>query len=175
MEGEENKEETGRKITAFTEEYLSFNNNETKLGKDLNDMLEKINSLKETSPSSEFLKGQLCLELYDIYKKNEKKTDLYPTQSQGHRPKRRCGRILESTNESFLESTKGEDFEIKVKNKEGKEITFASKSHSLAYLGDIAVRDFYEHNNKTAWDKSLEYYKEAIEAEPDDGKNTNWK
>ena len=155
LEGEENKEETGRKITALAEEYLSFNNNETKLGKDLNDMLEKINSLKETSPSSEFLKGQLCLELHEIYKKEKNVlADVF----------------LNQANESFLESAGGEDFEIIVRNKEGKEMTFASKSHALAYLGDIAAKDFYEHNNKADWNKNIEYYKEAIGAEPDEGK-----
>ena len=77
LEGEENKEETGRKITALAEEYLSFNNNEIKLEKDLNDMLEKINYLDRTSQSSEFLKGQLCLELYDIYKNSDKKEKMF--------------------------------------------------------------------------------------------------
>ena len=72
-------------MAALAEEYLSFNNNETKLENGLNDMLEKINDLKETSPSSEFLKGQLCLELYDIYKNSDKKIGLAPTQSQGAR------------------------------------------------------------------------------------------
>ena len=61
LESEENKEDLERKVTALAEEYLSFNNNETKLENDLNDMLEKINSMDKTSPSSEFLKGQLCL------------------------------------------------------------------------------------------------------------------
>ena len=62
------KKKREEKITALAEEYLSFNNNETKLENDLNDMLGKIKFLEKTSPSSEFLKGQLCLELYDIYK-----------------------------------------------------------------------------------------------------------
>ena len=159
LEGEENKEDLERKVTALAEEYLSFNNNEIKLEKDLNDMLEKINSLDRTSPSSEFLKGQLCLELYDIYKNSDKKEKNVLADV-----------FLEQTQESFLESAKGEDFEIMVKNERGEEITFASKSHALAYLGDIAVRDFYEHNNKTDWNKNIEYYKEAIGAEPDEGK-----
>src|SRR3990167_10763972 len=73
LEREENKKEPESKMTALAEEYLSFNNNETRLEKDLNDMLEKVNSLEEMSPSSEFLKGQLCLELYDIYKNSDKK------------------------------------------------------------------------------------------------------
>ena len=79
-------------------------------------------------------------------------------------------RFLEQANENFSNSAGGEDFEIKVKNKEGKEMTFASKSHALAYLGDIAAKDFYENGNKADWNKNIEYYKEAIEAEPDDGK-----
>lgn len=159
LEKEENKEESENKIVALAEEYLSFNNNETKLEKDLSDMLEKINSLEKTSPSSEFLKGQLCLELYEIYKNSDEKEKNVLADV-----------FLNQANENFLESAKGEDFEIMVKNKEGKEITFASKSHALAYLGDIAVKDFYEQNNKADWDKSLGYYKEAIEAETDDGK-----
>ena len=52
-------------------------------------------------------------------------------------------------------------------------MTFASKSHALAYLGDIAAKDFYENNNKADWNKNIEYYKESIEAEIDDGKNMN--
>ena len=77
LEREEEAEKTERKVTALAEEYLSFNNNETKLEKDLNDMLEKINSLDRTTPSSEFLKGQLCLELYDIYNNNPKENEKY--------------------------------------------------------------------------------------------------
>ena len=73
------QKKTERKVTALAEEYLSFNNNETKLEKDLNDMLEKINSLDRTTPSSEFLKGQLCLELYDIYNNNPKENEKYLT------------------------------------------------------------------------------------------------
>lgn len=159
LESEENGEELEKKIVALAEEYLSFNNNETKLENDLNDMLEKINSLEKTSPASEFLKGQLCLELYDIYKNSDKREKNVLADV-----------FLEQANENFSSSAKGEDFEIKVKSKEGKEITFASKSHTLAYLGDIAVKDFYEQNNKADWNKGLVYYKEAIEAEPDDGK-----
>ena len=108
MEGEENKEDLERKVTALAEEYLSFNNNEIKLEKDLNDMLEKINYLDRTSQSSEFLKGQLCLELYDIYKNSDKKKKCFG------------GCFLEQTQESFLESAKGEDFEIMVKNERGR-------------------------------------------------------
>ena len=78
--------------------------------------------------------------------------------------------FLNQANESFLESAEGEDFEIIVKNEKGKELVFASKSHALAYLGDIAAKDFYEHNNKADWNKNIEYYKESIEAEIDDGK-----
>lgn len=159
LEREENGEKLEKKVAALAEEYLSFNNNETRLEKGLSDMLEKINSLEKTSPSSEFLKGQLCLELYDIYKNNPQKNE-----------KCLADVFLNKANESFLESAKGEDFEIMVENKDGKEITFASKSHTLAYLGDIAAKDFYESGNKTDWEKNLEYYKEAIEAEPDDGK-----
>lgn len=159
LETEENGEKLEKKVAALAEEYLSFNNNETKLENDLSDMLEKINSLEETSSSSEFLKGQLCLELYDICKNSDKKEKNVLADV-----------FLEQANENFLESTKGEDFEIMVRNKEGKEITFASKSHSLAYLGDIALKDFYESGNKTDWEKNLEYYKEATEEEPDEGK-----
>ena len=159
LESEENKEDLERKVTALAEEYLSFNNNETKLENDLNDMLEKINSLDKTSPSSEFLKGQLCLELYDIYKNSDKKEKRESAEE-----------FLEQANENFSNSAEGEDFEIKARNKEGKEMTFASKSHALAYLGDIAAKDFYEHNNKADWNKNIEYYKEAIGAEPDEGK-----
>ena len=159
LEREENKKEPKIKMTALAEEYLSFNNNEIRLEKDLNDMLEKVNSLEETSPSSEFLKGQLCLELYDIYKNSDKKekNDL-------------ADDFLEQANESFLESVNGEDFEIAVKNKEGEKMIFAGKSHALAYLGDITAKDFYENGNGADWNKSLEYYKKAIEAEPDEGK-----
>ena len=78
LEREENKKEPEIKMTALAEEYLSFNNNGIRLEKDLNDMLEKVNSLEETSPSSEFLKGQLCLELYDIYKNSDKKEKRHP-------------------------------------------------------------------------------------------------
>ena len=159
LEREENNGEMERKTTALAEEYLSFNNNETRLEKDLNDMLEKVNSMEETSPSSEFLKGQLCLELYDIYKNSDKKekNDLADV-------------FLNQANESFLESVNDDDFEIAVKNKEGEEMTFAGKSHALAYLGDITAKDFYENGNGADWNKSLEYYKKAIEAEPDEGK-----
>jgi len=159
LEREENKKEPEIKMTALAEEYLSFNNNETRLEKDLNDMLEKVNSMEETSPSSEFLKGQLCLELYDIYENSDKKekNDLADV-------------FLNQANESFLESVNGEDFEIAVKNKEGEKMIFAGKSHALAYLGDITAKDFYENGNKADWNKSLEYYKKAIEAEPDEGK-----
>jgi len=159
LEREENKKEPEIKMTALAEEYLSFNNNETRLEKDLNDMLEKVNYLEETSPSSEFLKGQLCLELYDIYKNSDKKekNDL-------------ADDFLEQASESFLESVSDEDFEIAVKNKEGEKMIFASKSHALAYLGDITAKDFYENDNGADWNKSLEYYKKAIEAEPDEGK-----
>jgi len=159
LEREENNGEMERKTTALAEEYLSFNNNETRLEKDLNDMLEKVNSKEETSPSSEFLKGQLCLELYDIYKNSDKKekNDLADV-------------FLNQANESFLESVNDDDFEIAVKNKEGEEMTFAGKSHALAYLGDITAKDFYENGNGADWNKSLEYYKKAIEAEPDEGK-----
>lgn len=159
LETKESKNSLERKITALAEEYLSFNNNETKLKNDLSDMLEKINYLEETSPSSDFLKGQLCLELYDIYK-----------NSPEEEKKGSAEDFLEQANENFSNSAKGDDFEIIIKNKEGEEITFASKSHALAYLGDIAVKDFYEQKNKADWDKSLEYYKGAIETEPDEGK-----
>ncbi|KKT21552.1 MAG: hypothetical protein UW04_C0001G0008 [Parcubacteria group bacterium GW2011_GWB1_43_8] len=159
LEREEGAEKTEKKMAALAEEYLSFNNNETRLEKDLNDMLEKVNSLEETSPPSDFLKGQLCLELYDIYKNSDKKEKSILAND-----------FLEQANESFLESINGDDFEITVKNKEGKEIIFASKSHALAYLGDITAKDFYENGNGADWNKSLEYYKKAIEAEPDEGK-----
>lgn len=49
-------------------------------------------------------------------------------------------------------------------------MSFANKSHSLAYLGDIVVKDFYESDNLVDWGKSLEYYQKAIEAELDEGK-----
>ena len=159
LEREENNGEMERKTTALAEEYLSFNNNETRLEKDLNDMLEKVNSMEETSPSSEFLKGQLCLELYDIYKNSDKKEKNVLADV-----------FLNQANESFLESVNGEDFEIAVKNKGGEKMTFAGKSHALAYLGDITAKDFYENGNGADWNKSLEYYKKAIEAEPDEGK-----
>ena len=159
LESEENKEDLERKVTALAEEYLSFNNNETKLENDLNDMLEKINSMDKTSPSSEFLKGQLCLELYDICKNSDKKEKNILADD-----------FLNQANESFLESAGGKDFEIIVKNEKGKELVFASKPHALAYLGDIAAKDFYENGSKADWEKSLERYQEAIGAEPDDGK-----
>ena len=159
LEKEENSDKTEKKIAALAEEYLSFNNNETTLENDLEDMLEKINSLEKTSPSSEFLKGRMCLELYDIYKNSDKKEKNILADV-----------FLNQANESFLESAEGEDFEIIVKNEKGKELVFASKSHALAYLGDIAAKDFYEHNNKADWNKNIEYYKESIEAEIDDGK-----
>lgn len=159
LEREEDDEGAEKKVAALAEEYLSFNNNETKLEKDLSDMLKKINSLEETSPSSEFLKGQVCLELYDIYKNSDEKEKNDLAED-----------FLEQANENFSNSANGDDFEIIIKNKEGREITFASKSHALAYLGDIAVKDFYEQKNKADWNKSLGYYNEAVEAEPDDGK-----
>ena len=159
LEREENKKEPESKMTALAEEYLSFNNNETRLEKDLNDMLEKVNSLEEMSPSSEFLKGQLCLELYDIYKNSDKKEKTVLADV-----------FLNQANDSFLESVSGEDFEIAVKNKEGEKMIFAGKSHALAYLGDITAKDFYENGDRADWNKSLEYYKKAIEAEPDEGK-----
>src|SRR3989344_7348849 len=159
LEREEVKEKTEKKIIALAEEYLSFSNNETRLERDLSDMLEKVNLLEKTSASSEFLKGQLCLELYDIYKNSDKKEKTVLADD-----------FLEQANESFLESVNGEDFEIAVKNKEGEKMIFASKSHALAYLGDITAKDFYENGNKADWNKSLEYYKKAIEAEPDEGK-----
>ena len=81
--------------------------------------------------------------------------------------------FLEQANKSFLESVGDEDFEIIVKNEKGKEVTFASKSHALAYLGDIAAKDFYENGNKADWNNSLEYYQEAVRTEPDEGKNMN--
>lgn len=159
LESEKNGEELEKKVVALAEKYLSFNNHERELEKDLSGILEKINSLEMKSPSLEFLKGQVCLELYDIYKNSEKKEKRESAE-----------KFLEQANESFLNSAEGEDFEIKVKNKEEKEITFASQSHSLAYLGDIAARDFYESNNLADWKKSLKYYQNAVEAEPDDGK-----
>ena len=159
LEREEAKEKTGKKIIALAEEYLSFNNNETRLERDLSDMLEKVNLLEKTSASSEFLKGQLCLELYDIYKNSDKKEKTVLADD-----------FLEQANESFLESVNGEDFEIAVKNKEGEKMIFASKSHALAYLGDIMAKDFYENGNRADWNKSLGYYKKSIEAEPDEGK-----
>lgn len=159
LEKEENREDLENKATALAEKYLSFNNHERELENDLNGALGKINSLKARSSSLEFLKGQLCLELYDIYKNSAKKNKTEEAE-----------KILEQANESFLNSVEGKDFKIMVKNKEGEEIIFASKSHSLAYLGDIAARDFYENDNKTDWNKSLEYYQEAIETEPDEGK-----
>ena len=159
LEREENKKEPEIKMTALAEEYLSFNNNGIRLEKDLNDMLEKVNSIEETSPSSEFLKGQLCLELYDIYKNSDKKEKSVLADV-----------FLNQANESFLESVNGENFEIAVKNKEGEKMIFASKSHALAYLGDITAKDFYENGNGADWNKSLEYYKKAAEAEPDEGK-----
>ena len=159
LEREENKKEPEIKMTALAEEYLSFNNNEIGLEKDLSDMLEKINSLEKISAPSEFLKGQVCLELYDIYKNNPKNNEEYLADI-----------FLNQASESFLESVNGEDFEIAVKNKEGEKIIFASKSHALAYLGDITAKDFYENGNKADWNKSLEYYKKAVEAEPDEGK-----
>ena len=137
LEREEEAEKTERKVTALAEEYLSFNNNETKLEKDLNDMLEKINSLDRTTPSSEFLKGQLCLELYDIYNNNPKENEKYLADV-----------FLNQAQESFLESAKGEDFEIKLKNKDGKDRIFGNKSQALAYLGDVASIDFKNHNTK---------------------------
>ncbi len=158
-EREENNEETEKKTTALAEEYLSLNNNPTKLERDLSDILEKINSLEKTSPSSEFLKGQLLLELYDIYKNSDKKEEEVLADV-----------FLSQANESFLESAKGKDFETIVKNEKGKDVTFASKSHAFAYLGDIAAKDFYESGNMADWDKSLKYYQEAIRAEPDEGK-----
>ncbi|KKT18512.1 MAG: hypothetical protein UW04_C0065G0001, partial [Parcubacteria group bacterium GW2011_GWB1_43_8] len=152
----ENKKEPEIKMTALAEEYLSFNNNEIRLEKDLNDMLEKVNSLEETSPSSEFLKGQLCLELYDIYKNSDKKekNDL-------------ADDFLEQANESFLESVNGEDFEIKLKNNEGKERIFGNKSQAWAYLGDVAAIDFKksQYQNDSDFKKSLGYYKKAISEE----------
>ena len=116
LEREEVKEKTEKKIIALAEEYLSFSNNETRLERDLSDMLEKVNLLEETSPSSEFLKGQLCLEFYDIYKNSDKKEKTVLADD-----------FLEQANESFLESVNGEDFEIAVKNKEGEKMIFASK------------------------------------------------
>ena len=159
LEKEENSDKTEKKIAALAEEYLSFNNNETTLENDLKDMLGKINSLEKTSPSLEFLKGQLCLELYDICKDNAKKEKNILADN-----------FLEQANKSFLESVGDEDFEIIVKNEKGKEVTFASKSHALAYLGDIAAKDFYENGNKADWNNSLEYYQEAVRTEPDEGK-----
>ena len=156
LEREENKKEPKIKMTALAEEYLSFNNNEIRLEKDLNDMLEKVNSLEETSPSSEFLKGQLCLELYDIYKNSDKKekNDLADV-------------FLNQANESFLESVNGEDFEIKLKNDEGKERIFGNKSQAWAYLGDVAAIDFKksQYQNDSDFKKSLGYYKKAISEE----------
>lgn len=157
LDGEEGVLEN--KVVALAEEYLSFNNNEKELENGLNDMLEKINSLEKTSPASEFLKGQLCLELHDIYINSAEKEK-----------KELAKEFLEQANDSFLKSIKDDDFEIMTKNKEGKEIIFADKAQSLAYLGDIALKDFYESDNKTDWDKNLEYYQEAVEAESDEGK-----
>ena len=59
---EEKSDKTEKKIAALAEEYLSFNNNETTLENDLEDML-KNKFPGKTSPSSEFLKGRMCLEL----------------------------------------------------------------------------------------------------------------
>ena len=162
LEKEENNGEMERKTTALAEEYLSFNNNETRLKGDLSDLLGRIKLLGETSQSLEFLKGQICLELYDIYKdiNKKEKNDLNDLMDS----------LLEQANESFLESIKDKNFEVIVKNEKGKEVTFASKSHSLAYLGDIAAKDFYKSGNKVDWDKSFKYYQEATRAEPDEGK-----
>lgn len=159
LEKEENKEELEKKTVALAEKYLSFNNHERELENNLNGILEKINSLEVKNPSLEFLRGQVCLELYDIYKNSAKKNKIGEAE-----------KFLEQANESFLNSAEGEDFGIMVKNKEGQEIVFASQSHSLAYLGDIAARDFYESNNLADWKKNIKYYQEAVEAEPDDGK-----
>ena len=156
LEGEEWPE---NKTAALAEKYLSFNNHERELESDLNGMLEKINSLEVKNPSLEFLKGQVCLELYDIHKNSVKKNKTDEAE-----------KFLEQANESFLNSIKGEDFEITVKNKEDEKIIFASKSHALAYLGDIAARDFYESGNSADWEKSLKYYQGAVKAEQDDGK-----
>ena len=156
LEREEEAEKTERKVTALAEEYLSFNNNETKLEKDLNDMLEKINSLDRTTPSSEFLKGQLCLELYDIYNNNPKENEKYLADV-----------FLNQAQESFLESAKSEDFEIKLKNKDGKDRIFGNKSQALAYLGDVASIDFKksQYKNESDFKESIRYYKKAISEE----------
>src|SRR3989344_5382332 len=159
LEREEEKEKSEKEMAVLAERYLSFNNHERELENDLTSLLGKINSLEETSSSLNFLKGQLYLELYDIYKNNEKKEKNNLTDN-----------LLEQANESFLESIEGENFEIVVKNKEGQEMSFANKSHSFAYLGDIAVKDFYESGHKADWNRSLKYYQEAIKAEPDEGK-----
>lgn len=156
LEREENKEEPEKKIVALAEEYLSFNNNETKLEKDLSDMLEKINDLKETSPSSEFLKGQLCLELYEIYKNSDEKDKRESSEE-----------FLEQANESFSNSVEGEDFEIKLKNEDGKERIFGDKSQALAYLGEVSAIDFKksQYKNNSDFKESVRYYQKAISEE----------
>ena len=156
LEKEESKEWLERKMAALAEEYLSFNNNETKLENDLNDMLGKINSLDKTSPSSEFLKGQLCLELYDIYKNSSEKEKRESAE-----------KFLEQANENFSNSVEGEDFEIKLKNEDGKERIFGDKSQALVYLGEVSAIDFKEsqHKNKSDFKKSIGYYEKAISEE----------
>ena len=76
LEKEENSDKTEKKIAALAEEYLSFNNNETTLENDLEDMLEKINSLEKTSPSSEFLKGRMSRTLRYLQKQRQKEKNI---------------------------------------------------------------------------------------------------
>lgn len=156
LETEENKEKLEKKVTALAEEYLSFNNNKIKLENDLNDMLEKINSLEETNPSSKFLKGQLCLELYDIYKNNAEKEKRESAE-----------KFLEQANENFSNSVEGENFEIKLKNEDGKERIFGDKSQALAYLGEVSAIDFKrsQYKNNSDFKESIRYYQKAISEE----------
>lgn len=156
LEREENEEELEKKVVALAEEYLSFNNNETRLEKDLNDMMEKINSLEKTSQASEFLKGQLCLELYNIRKNSENKEKRESAE-----------KFLEQANENFSNSAEGEDFEIKLKNEDGKDRIFGNKSQALLYLGEVSAIDFKksQYRNNSDFKESLRYYKKAISEE----------
>ena len=158
-----------KEISGLAKIYTNLGNDKIESG--INYLLaetEKVSLKKQGYPPSEYLKGMLNLEIYNLLKNEQ-----YPEKIK------KTEECLEKSFVSFEKAvfkrdkkTEQGNFAILVKNEEKNDVLFGNLSLAMSYLGDMYARKSLDKKTKDDknkkedyWAKGIFLYEEAVKKE----------